>query len=117
MKHWFLKREYPGKTISAEMDKVKFSNIKRKSNSKIQQGILLVVTYHPLLIATSAYSSIVNTIYLLHMDQEAKRTFTPQPMVSYWSACKLSSYLLGLNGIGSCKCNGKHYVLEKCIRN
>ena len=34
IKSWFLKTEYPEKLISAEMDKVKFSNIERKSNSK-----------------------------------------------------------------------------------
>ena len=28
------------------------------------------------------------------MDQEVKRAFTPQPMVSYGSARKLSSYLV-----------------------
>ena len=43
MKSWFLKREYPEKLISAEIDKVKFSNIERKSNSKTQKGITLVV--------------------------------------------------------------------------
>ena len=59
MKSWFLKREYPEKVISAEMDKVKFYNIERKSNSKTQKGI-------PLL---KSLSSIVdNNIYLLHMD-------------------------------------------------
>ena len=44
MKSWFLKREYPKKFISAEMDKVKFSNIERKTNNKTQKGIPLVVT-------------------------------------------------------------------------
>ena len=65
MKSWFLKREYPKKFISAEMDKVKFSNIERKTNNKTQKGIPLVVTYHPLL---TSFSSIVNNIHLLHMD-------------------------------------------------
>ena len=91
MKSWFLKREHPEKLISAEMDKVKFSNMERKSNCKTQKGIPSVVTYHPLL---KSLSSIVNNnIYLLLMDQELKTTFTPHPMVSYRSACKLSSYL------------------------
>ena len=50
------------------MDKVKFSNILRKSNSKTQKGIPLVVTYHPLL---KLLSGIFNSnIYLLHVDQE-----------------------------------------------
>ena len=68
MKSWFLKTEYPEGSISAKMDKVKFSNIERKSNSKTQNGIPLVVIYHTLL---KSLSSIVNNnIYLLHMDQE-----------------------------------------------
>ena len=93
MKSWFLKRKYLEKLISVEMDKVKFSNIERKSNSKTQKGIPLVVTYHPLY---KSLSDIVNNnkIYLLHMDQEVKRAFTPQPMVSYRSVHKLSSYLV-----------------------
>ena len=54
------------------MNRVKFSNIERKSNSKTQKGIPLAVTYHPLL---KSLSSIVNNnICLLHMDQEV---FTP----------------------------------------
>ena len=92
MKSWFLKREYPQKLISAEMDKVNFSNIERKSNSKTQKGIPLVVIYHPLLKSLSSIVS--NNIYLLHLDQEAKSTFTPQPMVSYRNARKLRSYLV-----------------------
>ena len=69
------------------------------------------MTYHPLF---KSLSSIVNNkIYLLHMDQEVKRTFTPQQMVSYRSACKLSSYLVRAKlyrmerKIGSLKCNDK----------
>ena len=74
------------------MDKVKFSNIERRSKSKIQKCISLVVTYQPLL---KSLSSIINdNTYLLHMDQEVKRILTPHPMVSYQSARKLSSYLL-----------------------
>ena len=76
-----MNREYPERLISAEVDKVKFSNIEKKSNRKTQNGIPLVVTYHPLLKSLS--SILKNNIYLLHMDQEVKRTFTPQPMTSY----------------------------------
>ena len=74
MKSQFLKREYPEKV---KMDKVQFSNIERKSNSKTQKGISLVVTYHTLLRSLS--SMVNNNIYLLHMDR---------------SASKLSSYLV-----------------------
>ena len=92
MKSWFLKGEYRERLISAEMDKVKCSNIERKSDRKSQKGITVVVRYHSQL---KSLSSIVNNdIYLLHMDQEVKTTFTPQPMVSYRSVRKLSSYLV-----------------------
>ena len=92
MESWFLKIKYPGKLISAEIDKVKFSNIERKRKSKTQKGIPLLVTYHPLL--TSLSSIIYNDIYLLHMNQEVKRTLTPQHMVYYRIARKLSIYLV-----------------------
>ena len=111
MKLWVLKREYRERLISAKMDQVKFSNIERKRNSKTQKGIRLVMTYQSLL---KSLSSIVNNnIYLLHMDQEVKRTFTPQPMVSYRSARKLSSYLVRAKlypierKVGLCKCKCK----------
>ena len=34
----------------------------------------------------SLSSVVINNICLLYMDQEVKKTFTPQPMVSYRSA-------------------------------
>ena len=40
MKSHFLRREYPEKLISAEINKVKFSNIERKSNGKTHKGVL-----------------------------------------------------------------------------
>ena len=77
------------------------------------------MTYHSLL---KSLSSIVNNnIYLLHMDQEVKRTFTPQPMVSYRSARKLSSYLVRAKlypierKVGLCKCKGKRCEICKNV--
>ena len=55
------------------------------------------------------------------MDQELKRTFTPQPMFCYRSARKLSSYLVKAKfcpkerKAGSCKCNGKHCEVCKNV--
>ena len=69
MKLWFLKREYPKKLFSAEMDKVKFFNIERKRSSKTQKGIPLVRTYHLLL--KSLGNIVNNNIYLLHMDSRS----------------------------------------------
>ena len=64
MKSWFLKGEYPEKSISAKMDKDNFSNIKSKSNSKTQKGIPLVVTYHALLKSLSRSLIIIFTYYI-----------------------------------------------------
>ena len=101
------------------MDKIKFSNIERKSNSNTQKAMPLVVTYHPLL---KSLSSIVNNnIYLLHMDQEVKRTFTQQPMVSDRSARQLSSYLVRgklyriERKVGWCKCKSKRCEVCKNV--
>ena len=53
------------------------------------------------------------------MDQEVKRTFTPQTIVSYRSARKLSSSLVRAKlhpierKVGSCKCNGNRYEVCK----
>ena len=85
-----------------------FFNIKRENNSKIQKCVPLVVACHSLL---KSLSSIVNnSIYLLHMNQEVKKTFNPQSMVSYQNASKLCRYLVRTKlypierKIGSCKC-------------
>ena len=75
MKLCVLKREYPERLISPEMDKVTFSNIERKINKKTQKGIPLVVAYHPLLKSLSIIVN--NNIYLFHMDQEVKLLHNP----------------------------------------
>ena len=49
------------------MDKVKFFNTERKSNSKTQKGIPLVVAYHPMLKSLSSIFN-NNNIYLLHIN-------------------------------------------------
>ena len=105
------------KLILAKMDKVKFSNIERKSNSKTQKDIPLVVTYHPLLKPLFIHL----LIHLLQVDQEVKRTFTPQPMVFYRIARKFSIYLVRAKlypierKVGSCKCNGKRCEVCKNV--
>ena len=94
MKSWLSKREYPEDLINSEMSKVKFSNLRLKSNDKNhnRKGIPLVVTYHPLLKSLSAI--IDKNLRILHMDKEVKKVFTPRPMVSFRSARKLNSYLV-----------------------
>ena len=48
MKLWFLNRGYPKWLIDTEVEKVKFMCTLRKRDTKMK-GILLVITYHPLL--------------------------------------------------------------------
>ena len=109
MKSWFLKRGYPEKLINNEMKKVKFNQYHFIGKHISKKGIPLVVTYHPLLKSLSKIVS--KNLYLLHMDEEAKRVFTPGPMVSFRNSRKLSSYLVRARlypterVIGSFKCN------------
>ena len=108
LKSWFLKRAYPEKVIDEQMSKVTFANDNKKNNN-YTKGVPFVVTYHPLL--NSLWKIIKDNLYLLYMSPEAKRVFTPAPMVSFRSARKLSSYLVRAKlypierVVGSKKCN------------
>ena len=77
MKSWLRKREYPEDLISSELRKVKFSNLRLKSNDKNHhmKGIPLVVTCHPLFKSLSAI--IYKNLSILYMDKEVKGVFTP----------------------------------------
>ena len=52
--------------------------------------------------------------YLIYVDKEVQRVFTPKPMISFGSAKNLSSYLVKVKyyltkkTVGSCKCGVKH---------
>ena len=62
---------------------------------------------------------ILKYLDLLYMDNEVKRMFTLKPMISFRSARKLNSYLVGAKlypterTVGSYKCGEKRY--EVCI--
>ena len=115
IKLWFRKREHPENLIRCEMNKVKFSNLRPKSNDKNHnmKGIPLVVTYHPLLKSLSGI--IDKNLSILYMDKKVKKLFTPRPMVLFRSSCKLNSYLFRAKlysserTIGSYKFKGKRY--------
>ena len=92
MKTWFKKRGYPESVIENEMKKVKFSNERRQSKRKDDKGVPFVVTFHPLLKKLGAI--IHRNLYLLYMNEEVKKVFTPGPMVSFRSPRKISSYLV-----------------------
>ena len=74
MKSWFLKRGYPEKLIGNKMRKVKFGKEGIKKANGIK-GILFVVTYHP---QFKNLERIINqNIYLLNMNEETKKAFSP----------------------------------------
>ena len=50
------------------------------------------MTYHPIL--NSLSKTIGNNMHFLNMNEEVRKNFSPDPMVSFQSAPKLSSYLV-----------------------
>ena len=89
------------------MKKVRFfpANLQNKKRKK---GVPFVVTYDPTLNFLSKF--IRGNIYLLTMNEEVRKTFSPGPMVSFRSTRKLSSYLIRAKlcplqrKVGSSKC-------------
>ena len=79
------------------MNNVKFSgNWDKNKTNKKSKGVPLVTTFHPLL--KDFVNILQKNLYLLYMDQEAQRVFTPRPMANFRSARKLSSYLVSGKG-------------------
>ena len=114
MKSWFLKREYPEKLIS---DKVKFFNIERKSNSKTQRGVPLVVTY-TLFLNHSVASLIVIFIYYIWI-KKLRGHLVHNPW--FLIGVRVNSYLVRAKfypkerRVGSCKLNGKGCAVCKNV--
>ena len=104
MKSWFLKRRYLEKLNESEMRKVEFGKegIKKVKGVK---GILFVATYHPQL--RNLGRTINQNIYILNMNEETKKVFSPRPMVSFRSPRKISSYLV----------RAKLYPLERVVKS
>ena len=111
MKSWFLKRGYPERIIDYEIEKVNFRENKKKSGINKRKGVPFVVTYHPKLKNLS--NIIKDNLYLLYMNDEVKKTFTPSPMISFRSSRKISSYIVRAKlyplerTVGSSKCGKK----------
>ena len=112
MKSWFQARGYPSDLVQKETNKVKFSGNRDKNKSKKKsKGVPLVITFHPLL--KDACNIIHKNLYLLCLDQEGQRVFTPGPMITFRSTRKLSSYMVRAKlyplerNVGSCKCYRK----------
>ena len=92
MKSGFHAREYPSDFVQKEKSRVKFSGDWNKMQTKKKsKGAPLVITFHPLL---KDFGDITHkNLYLLYMDQEAQRVFTPGDMITFRRAKKLSSHL------------------------
>ena len=88
MKICFQKREYPENITKNEMKKVKFPSCNKIQRTQ-SKGIPFVVTYHPLLKQLDGI--LRRNHYLLNMNAEVRKSFTPGSMVSYRSSKKLSS--------------------------
>ena len=105
MKSWFLKRVYPEQINDHEMEKVNFRENKMKSGINKKKGVTFVVTYHP---KSKNLSKIIkDNLYLLYINDEVKKTFTPNPMMSFRSSRKISSYIV----------RAELYPLERTVRS
>ena len=100
------------------MKNIKFTSKNRNTKrSKSLKGVPFVMIYQPKL--KSMNEVILKYLDLLYMDNEVERVFTPEPMISFRSARKLSSYLVRAKlypterTVGSYKCGGKR--CEVCI--
>ena len=109
-KLWLLKRDYPENIGDQELGKVESSESSRRINKK-HKAVYLVATYHPLL--QNIGRIFHGHLDLLYTGQEVERIFTPDPMASFRSARKISSYLVRAKlyplerRVGSFKCGGR----------
>ena len=110
--------QHPEKLIDSDIGKVKFNIKETNKKNKSQNGVPLVVTYHPLL--NSFYCIIRRNLCPLNVDQKVKDVFSSQPMVSFRSARKLSSYLVRAKlypleikvGSYKCRCQVCHSITK-----
>ena len=63
------------------MEKIKYKEILVGRKEKVTKGGALVLSYHPLLKPVSTV--LHKHLYLLYIDKEVKRLFTPEPIVSF----------------------------------
>ena len=101
------------------MNKVKFNVDNERSNNRQKKGIPFVVTIQPELKVLQ--NTINKHLYLLYMNDEVKRVFTPKPMVSFRSFRKISSHLVRAKlfpierTVGSFRCGSKRCEVCKYI--
>ena len=75
IKSWFSQRGYPQKLIKTETSKVKFSGQRVFHRTKVEKGVPLVVTHHPLFKSTGKI--IYGNSHPSYMNEELKHVFTP----------------------------------------
>ena len=63
--------------------------------NKSIKGVSFGLTYHPKL--KSLNKILTKNVYLLYVDKEVKKVFTPKPTVSFSLARKISNYLMRAN--------------------
>ena len=90
MKEWFVKRGHPEAVTENEIKTFHFS--KQGQKSKVEKGVTVVVTHHPL--RNKLISVIHRNLYLFYMNQGAKDVSILGPVVSFRSASKIISYVL-----------------------
>ena len=80
MKSWFSERGYLSDLVERETKKVKFiPNVTNRNRVKSIKGVPFVLTYH--LKLKSLNKILIKNLYLLDMDKEVKKVFTPKPMI------------------------------------
>ena len=86
------------------MSKVCFSeSMGSKTKSQESKGVPLVIAFHP---KFKLIEQLLNKhLHILYMDQKTKNVFSPRPMATFFSARKLSSYLV----------RGKLYSIERIV--
>ena len=99
------------------MGKVKFNVDNKRSNNRQKKGVSFVITFHP---KVKVLQNIINKhLYLLYMNDEVERIFTPKPMVSFRSSRKIISYLVRpklypiKKTVGSFRCGSKRCEICK----
>ena len=101
MKSWFLKSGYLKQMINSQMGKVKFGQRLEDGSKQAGIDVPFIITYH---FKLKKIAQIMKKLeHLLYQDESVKRVFTPPSMVSYRSARKLRSYLVG----------AKFYLLDR----
>ena len=88
MKSRFHARGYPQHLNQKSIKEVKSTSINMVKRQKRAKRVTFIVTYHPLL--KSLQSLINKNFNILRIDKEVKKVLKPSPMVTYFSARKLS---------------------------